>query len=128
MSRRRGRCFGMIDQQKLDEIEQYVRHCVDNDLGLPGVELLSSKWLLRILFHLGRKSPWRFGALKRRLPGISNTALAGALRELTEWKLVHREQYNELPLRVEYSITDAGRELLELDYQLIQWEKKYCRE
>lgn len=116
----------MIDQKQLDEIEQYVRYCVDNGLGLPGVEILSSKWLVRILFHLGRKSPWRFGALKRRLPGISNAALAAALRELTERKLVQRKQYNELPLRVEYSITEAGRELLELDYQLIQWEKKHC--
>ncbi len=116
----------MIDQEKLDEIEQYVRRCVDKGLGMPGVEILSSKWLLRILFHLGRKSPWRFGALKRRLPGISNAALAAAIRELTERKLVQRKQYNELPLRVEYSITDAGREFLELDYQLIQWEKKFC--
>ena len=118
----------MDDKQMLDEIEQYVRHCVDNNLGMPGVEILSSKWLVRILFHLCRNSPMRFGILKRRMSGISNTALSAALHELAERKLITRKQYNELPLRVEYSITDAGRELLELDYQLIQWERKYYSE
>lgn len=116
----------MLDEM-LDEIEQYVRTCVDNQAGMPAIEVIGSKWLMRIMFHLCRCSPRRFGELKRRIPGISNAALSAALRTLQEYGLVTRTEYDELPLRVEYSITDAGIELMKLDHAIVKWEKTYCR-
>ena len=116
----------MLDEM-LDEIELYVRACVDNGMGLPAIEVIGSKWLMRIMFHLCRKSPRRFGELKRRIPGISNAALSASLRTLLEYGLITRTEYDELPLRVEYAITEAGLELMKLDYSLVQWEKTYCR-
>jgi len=114
----------MIDE-KLDEIEQYVRKCVDAGLGLPAVEILGSRWMARILFKLCRTSPLRFGELKAQLPGISNPMLSKDLHRLQELKLIDRIQYNELPLRVEYSITPAGVALLEINYAIVKWEKQY---
>ena len=115
----------MLDDM-LDEIELYVRSCVDNHLGLPAIEIIGSKWLMRILFHLCRSSPRRFGELKRRIPGISSAALSSALHTLQEYGLITREEFDELPLRVEYSITEAGVELMKLDHRIVQWEKTYC--
>jgi len=116
----------MLDEM-LDEIEQYVRSCVDNQIGLPAIEIIGSKWQMRILFHMCRKSPRRFGELKRRLPGISNAALAATLHTLHSYGLITRTEYDELPLRVEYSITEAGVELMKLDHKIVEWEKKYCK-
>ena len=116
----------MLDEM-LDEIELYVRKCVDNHVGLPAIEIIGSKWLMRILFHLCRSSPRRFGELKRRLPGISNASLSASLHTLQEYGLITREEFNELPLRVEYSITEAGVELMKLDHRIVTWEKTYCR-
>lgn len=113
--------------EMLDEIEQYVRSCVDNRVGLPAVEIIGSKWLMRILFHLCRRSPRRFGELQRRIRGISKPALSAALHTLQSYGLITRQQYDELPLRVEYSITDAGVELMKLDHSIVLWEKRYCR-
>ena len=113
--------------EMLDEIEQYVRSCVDNNAGMPAMELIGSKWLIRILFHLCRKSPRRFGELKRIIPSISNAALAASLHTLQEHGLITRVDYDELPLRVEYSITEAGVALMKLDYSIVCWEKTYCR-
>ncbi len=113
--------------EMLNEIEQHVRSCVDKRVGLPAVEIIGSKWLMRILFHLCRRSPRRFGELQRRIPGISKPALSAALRTLQTYGLITRHQYDELPLRVEYAITDAGIELMKLDYSIVQWEKRYCR-
>ncbi|MBR2717358.1 MAG: winged helix-turn-helix transcriptional regulator, partial [Oscillospiraceae bacterium] len=62
--------------EMLDEIERYVRYCVDNHAGMPAMEIIGSKWLIRILFHLCRRSPLRFGQIKRIIPEISNAALA----------------------------------------------------
>ena len=115
----------MLDEM-LDEIEQYVRTRVDSGTGLPAIEIIGSKWLMRIMFHLCRRSPRRFGELKRRIRGISNAALAASLRTLQEYGLITRTEYDELPLRVEYSITEAGLELMKLDYAIVQWEKTYC--
>ena len=114
-----------MDCEKLNMIEDYVHFRVDNNLGMPIIELLSSKWHMRILFHLGRTSPMRFGELRRKLRYISNAALANALQDLQDRGLITRCQYNELTLRAEYSITDLGEELLELNYQITVWEKEH---
>lgn len=63
----------------------------------------------------------RWGALKRRLKGITNTMLAGALAELQTAGLVKRTQYNEMPLRVEYSLTGIGHDLAPILRHLGQW-------
>ena len=115
----------MLDEM-LDEIELYVRARVDSGAGLPAIEIIGSKWLMRIMFHLCRRSPRRFGELKRRVRGISNAALSASLRTLQVYGLITRTEYDELPLRVEYSITEAGLELMKLDYTIVQWEKQYC--
>ena len=116
----------MLDEM-LDEIELYVRARVDSGSGLPAIEIIGSKWLMRIMFHLCRRSPRRFGELKRRIPGISNAALSASLHTLQEYGLIDRTEYDELPLRVEYSITEAGLELMKLDYTIVQWERQYCK-
>ena len=58
------------------------------------------------------------------LDGISNTVLASALRELERDGLVTRQEYLEVPVRVEYSPTDACRELLPILEQLSDWAEK----
>ncbi|MBR2832155.1 MAG: helix-turn-helix transcriptional regulator [Oscillospiraceae bacterium] len=117
----------MTKDEMLDEIEQYVRSCVDNNTGMPAMDIIGSKWLMRILFHLCRRSPLRFGEIKRIIPDISNAALSSSLHSLQDNGLISRKQFNELPLRVEYSITEAGVELMKLDHRIITWERTYCR-
>jgi len=78
----------------------------------PVVQMLQGKWKLQILYELCIKCPMRFGELKKVLKPITNTALTNALKELETDELVQRIQYNEMPLRVEYSLTEKGRDLL----------------
>ena len=79
--------------------------------------LLKSKYLLQLL----RKEVSRFNELKREIPGITNTMLSNSLHELEESKLIQRIQYNEMPVRVEYSLTDCGKRLLPLFYEIATW-------
>ena len=58
----------------------------------------------------------RFGELKKMLKPITNTALTNALKELEVDDLIQRIQYNEMPLRVEYFLTEKGRDLLPVFY------------
>ena len=59
------------------------------------------------------------------LTPITNAALTNALKELEASELIRRIQYNEMPLRVEYSLTEKGRDLLPVFYAISQWGLKY---
>lgn len=66
----------------------------------------------------------RYNDLKRKMKGISNTMLAKSLKEMEEDGLVTRTEYMEVPIRVEYAITDKVRELGPIFVQLAQWGMK----
>lgn len=73
------------------------------------LDLLSGKWKPRILWELNQEETIRFNELQRRLNGISNVILSKSLEELELYKIVNRRQYNEIPPRVEYSLTSLGK-------------------
>ena len=56
---------------------------------------------------------------------VTNKALTNAMKDLEMHELVQRIQYNEMPLRVEYSLTEKGRDLLPVFYAISQWGMKY---
>ena len=95
-----------------EEFKEKVSNVILTESGncpvMPVVQMLQGKWKLQILYELCIKSPMRFGELKKLLKPITNTALTNALKELEKDELVQRIQYNEMPLRVEYSLTEAG--------------------
>ena len=67
----------------------------------------------------------RFGELKKVLKPITTTALTNALKELESDELIQSIQYNEMHIRVEYSLTEKGRDLLPVFYAISQWGMKY---
>lgn len=91
----------------------------------PVIQMLQGKWKLQIIYELCIHSPMRFGQLRKMLEPITNTMLTNALKELEADGLVYREQYNEIPPRVEYSLTEKGRDLLPVFYAVSQWGMKY---
>lgn len=68
-----------------------------------------------------------FGEFKRMMPAITNTMLSNTLRDLEQDGLISRIQYNEMPLRVEYSLTEKGHDLMPVFYALAQWGLTYIR-
>ncbi|UYJ17967.1 MAG: winged helix-turn-helix transcriptional regulator [Veillonellaceae bacterium] len=67
----------------------------------------------------------RFGLLKRMLKGITNASLTKALRELESDGLIKREQFNEIPPHVEYSLTEKGNDLQPIFYEIMKWGFHY---
>lgn len=67
----------------------------------------------------------RFGGLKKMLHLVTNKALTNAMKDLEMHELVQRIQYNEMPLRVAYSLTEKGQDLLPVFYAISQWGMKY---
>lgn len=85
------------------------------------IPLLHGKWELQIMLEVCRADVLRFGEYKRRLPGITNSVLTAALRNLEKWGLISRTQFNEIPPRVEYAPTEKGKSLLPVCYEIIKW-------
>ncbi len=88
------------------------------------MEMIGGKWKLAILCSLSVDGTVRYNELKRKIGGVSNTMLAKSLQELEGDGLVHRTEYLEVPIRVEYEVTDRARELTPILLQLAQWAAK----
>ena len=89
------------------------------------IDLLNGKWTTRIIYELERHESIRFGALKKAIPSITNAMLSSSLKMLESKDIVIRKQYYEVPLRVEYSLSQAGREMLAIYYAMAVWGEKH---
>ena len=85
---------------------------------------IGGKWKLPILWHLADQDAVRYNELKRSVRGVTNMMLTKCLRELEDFGLVIRQQYNEVPPRVEYSLTNRGKTLLPALEQLYAWGRE----
>ncbi|MDX2077316.1 MAG: helix-turn-helix domain-containing protein [bacterium] len=88
------------------------------------IDVLDGKWKRLILYHLfdGTK---RFGELQRLLTGVTRRMLTQHLRELENDGIVHREVYQQVPPKVEYSLTPLGRTLEPVLEVMLKWGKEY---
>jgi DNA-binding HxlR family transcriptional regulator len=74
------------------------------------LKVLAREWMSHILWILAREEVVRFGELRRSLPGkVSARVLSRRLKELESYGLVSRNDAGQMPLRVEYALTDDGR-------------------
>ena len=88
------------------------------------LRILGGKWKLSILCALldGTK---RFSELRRLNPGITQRMLTNQLRELEADLVVTRKIYAEVPPKVEYSLTEVGKNLQPILQQLEEWGRTY---
>ena len=84
-------------------------------------DTFGGKWKLPIICILSSEKPQRYSAIKRRLGDITNMMLSQSLKELEAAGMVSRTQYNEVPPRVEYSLTKKGRGSLPMLTAAAQW-------
>lgn len=87
-------------------------------------KVLSGKWSLMIIFHL-MNGPIRFNELLRKFDGLTHASLTKQLRQLENFRLIHREVYNQVPPKVEYSLTDLGKKLYPTIIGLTDWGSEY---
>ena len=88
------------------------------------VQLVGSKWKLLILRNLMAR-PWRFNELKKSLEGISQKVLTDALRAMEADGIIIRTVYPEVPLRVEYSLSETGESLRPVLKSMEAWGIAY---
>lgn len=85
------------------------------------LDRIGDRWTVLIVGVLGQEGDVRFSELRRRIEGISQKMLTQTLRGLERDGLVRRTVYPQVPVRVEYALTDAGCTLLEPLRALQEW-------
>lgn len=89
------------------------------------LDLIGGKWKPILIYHIGHCDKIRYGELKRLIPLLSERVLSRELRELESSKMIHREEFNEKVLRVEYTLTQDGKDVLPILNALTQWGTSY---
>jgi DNA-binding HxlR family transcriptional regulator len=96
----------------------------------PSRQVLSrvgDKWTALVIGILERGTV-RFGVLRREITGISQKMLTQTLRNLERDGLIERRIFAEVPVRVEYSLTELGKSLVPVLTSLIQWSESHLTE
>lgn len=87
------------------------------------LSIISGKWKIVILWHLGHEGQHRYGQLFRLFKNISNRILTKQLRELEQDNIITRIIHDENPPRVEYLMTERGFTLLPIVDAMFDWGK-----
>ncbi len=115
------------DQTDLPLPKRFLRY--DCSGGCPveaALEQIAGKWKGLIIFHLLDET-LRFNELLRRVGTVTQRSLTKQLRELEQNGIVHREVFAVVPPRVEYSLTDKGRQLRDAIEALRVWGMQHPR-
>ena len=83
-----------------------------------------NKWGLLVILVISENEPIRYNELGRKIPDISSRLLSNTLKTLEADGLVVRTLYQEVPPRVEYSLTDTGRSLVPIILELTRWAQE----
>ncbi len=83
--------------------------------------IIGGKWKILILCYIDAKEVGRFGEMRKTIYGITNTMLASSLKEMETDGLVERHLYDEMPVRVEYTLTEKAKSLIPILLELKQW-------
>lgn len=83
-------------------------------------QILEGKWKVPMIYVLCENGTLRYNELRRAL-GITNVMLSNTLKQMEEDGLVNRTQYNEIPPRVEYSLTDLALQLIPIIEEMARW-------
>ena len=103
-------------------ISKYIKDANFEDTGFSyTLSLISGKYKMVILYCLMEFEPVRFNEMKRYLRNITDKTLSSNLKELQRDGLIIRKEYPQIPPKVEYSLSERGKSLMEVLDQLCTW-------
>ena len=89
------------------------------------ISIIKGKYKIPIICYLMLHGPTRYNELKRQVEAATFSSLSKALKELEADGLLLRQEYYEIPPRVEYSLSDRGKALVPILQSLCTWSNLY---
>lgn len=97
------------------------QECLENTGFSYTLSLINGKYKMTILYTLMEFGVVRFNEMKRYIGNISYKTLSSTLKELEADQLVHREEYPQIPPKVEYRLTERGKSLIPILDRMCEW-------
>ena len=104
---------------------------LDDDIRCPleyGLMLFGGKWKSRIICVLSANERLRYSEIRKEMYNITDSVLAATLKDLIEAGIIDRKSYDEIPPRVEYSLTEKGRSVVPILQSIYQWSDIFYKE
>ena len=104
---------------------------LEKDIRCPleyGLDVFGGRWKPRIICVLGAKGTLRYGELRDEMVNISDAVLSSSLKELMADGIVTRKSFDEIPPRVEYSLTEKGASVVPVLKEICRWSGMCHRE
>lgn len=104
---------------------------LDKDIRCPleyGLDVFGGKWDSRIICVLAEKKTLRYSELRKELSNVTDAVLATALKSLIKNDVVNRKSYDEIPPKVEYSLTEKGLSVVPILQSICRWAGAYHKE
>ena len=108
---------------KKDEKNSVIEICPVRNV----IARFGNKWAFLVILVLNENGTSRFGELKKLIPDISPKVLSNTLKILEEDGFVTRSVYKEVPIRVEYELTELGNSIIPLILQLTEWAQTHMK-
>lgn len=93
-----------------------------------GLEIFGGKWKSRVICVLNEKGTLRYSSIRKEMLNITDTVLSATLKELIQDELIARRQYDEIPPRVEYALTNKGKSVVPILQSICQWAGMFQKE
>lgn len=104
---------------------------LEKDIRCPleyGLEVFGGKWKSRIICVLAAKEVLRYSELRKEMGNITDAVLASTLKELIASQIVTRRSYDEIPPRVEYSLTEKGQLVVPILQSICRWSGAFYKD
>ena len=104
---------------------------LEKDIRCPleyGLEIFGGKWKSRIICVLAAKEVLRYSELRKEMGNITDAVLASTLKELIANQIVTRRSYDEIPPRVEYSLTEKGQSVVPILQSICKWSGAFYKD
>ena len=93
-----------------------------------GLDIFGGKWKSRIICVLAAMDTLRYSQLRKEMCNITDAVLASTLKELIADDIVERKSYDEIPPRVEYSLTEKGKSVVPILQSICRWSGIFYKE
>lgn len=107
------------------------RRKLEKDIRCPleyGLEIFGGKWNSRIICVLAAKKVLRYSELRKEMGNITDAVLAASLKELIANDIVVRRSYDEIPPRVEYTLSEKGLSVVPILQSICRWSGQFFKE
>ncbi|WP_287770391.1 helix-turn-helix domain-containing protein [Megasphaera sp.] len=104
---------------------------LEKDIRCPleyGLSVFGGKWKSRVICVLAKKGRLRYSSIRKEMSNITDAVLAATLKELMNDDMIDRQQFDEIPPRVEYGLTAKGISSVPLLQSICKWSGAYHRD